>query len=232
MAKVNDIAPYDIAALTECRRCPRLVACRENVGRKPAKGYTTADYWGKPVPAFGDPDPRLLVLGLAPGAHGANRSGRPFTGDAAGTWLYPALFKFGFSNRPTSVSRDDGLALYGARITNVVKCVPPGNKPTPEETATCAPYLAEELKLHKNVRVVLALGSISTQSYARWAAAQRLVERPSAVAFAHGAELVLRNGHHLITSYHCSRQNTNTGRLTQTMFEQVFARARAILEEH
>lgn len=229
MAKNTATPAYDLATLTECRRCPRLVACRESVGKKPAKGYTPADYWGKPVPAFGDPDPRLLVLGLAPGAHGANRSGRPFTGDAAGTWLYPALYKFGFANRPTSVSRDDGLELFGARITNVVKCVPPGNKPTPEETTTCAPYLAEELALHKNVRVVVALGAISKQSYARWAAGQGLIPKPSALEFAHGAEVKLANGHQLIMSYHCSRQNTNTGRLTQPMFEQVFARARAIL---
>lgn len=229
MPKTRDPG-YALDGLTACTRCPRLVACREHVGDKPAKGFTKPDYWAKPVPAFGDADPRLLVLGLAPGAHGANRTGRPFTGDAAGTWLYPALYEFGFATGPKSVSRDDGLRLLGARITNAVKCVPPGNKPTPEETATCAPYLAEELAQFKNLRVVLALGSIATQSYARWAAARGLITKPSAIVFSHGGELPLANGHVLITSYHCSRQNTNTGRLTRPMWNQVFARAREIID--
>jgi uracil-DNA glycosylase family 4 len=196
---------------------------------KPAKGFTKADYWGKPVPAFGDPDPRLLVLGLAPGAHGANRSGRPFTGDAAGVWLYAALHKFGFASKPVSVSRDDGLVLTGARISNVVKCVPPANKPLPAEVQNCAPFLDDELARFRNLKVVIALGAISAGGYARWAARQGLIAKPSAIAFGHAAEYPLANGHHLILSYHCSRQNTNTGRLTVPMFESVFARAKEVV---
>ncbi len=216
--------------LLGCKRCPRMVDCRETVRFKPAKGFTPADYWSRPVPAFGDADPRLLVLGLAPGAHGANRSGRSFTGDAAGNWLYPALFKFGFSSQSTSTSLTDGLILHDARITNVVKCVPPGNKPTPEEVQNCAPFLFEELHQLRSVRVVITLGAISLRSYLLWAQKHGMIEKLSRCPFAHGAELVLPNGHHLLMSYHCSRQNTNTGRLTLPMFEGVFKRAREILD--
>lgn len=220
-----------LTQLLGCKRCKRLVECRETVRLKPAKGFTPADYWSRPVPAFGDDAPKLLVLGLAPGAHGANRSGRPFTGDAAGNWLYPALYKFGFSNQPTSTSLTDGLVLKGARITNVVKCVPPGNKPLPEEAQNCAPFLFEELhEMRSSIQVVITLGAISLRSYLLWAQKQGLIEKLGQFPFAHGAELVLPNGHHLLMSYHCSRQNTNTGRLTMPMFEGIFRRARELID--
>jgi uracil-DNA glycosylase family 4 len=216
--------------LIGCTRCERLVACRETIPNKPAKGFTAADYWSKPVPGFGDPKARLLILGLAPGAHGANRSGRPFTGDAAGTWLYPALHKFGFANQPESTHRGDGLVLRGAYITNAVKCVPPGNRPLPAEQANCVPYLQDELDTMKDLRVILPLGGIALQAYLQWAVARSHLKKRSLVPFAHGGEYPLPNGHHLVMSYHCSRLNTNTGRLTLPMFEAVFARARQIID--
>jgi uracil-DNA glycosylase len=219
----------EIPGLIDCTRCARLVACREAVARKPAKGYSPQDYWSRPVPGFGDVKARLLVVGLAPGAHGANRSGRPFTGDAAGEWLYPTLYKYGFSNAPISKSRDDELRLQDAYISNAVKCVPPGNRPTIEEAANCFSYFEEEFRRLSRLRVVVILGTFALRSYLQWAKEQGLVRTLSAVRFDHGAETVLPNGHHVLTSYHCSRLNTNTGRLTLPMFESVFARAREII---
>ena len=224
-------APYSLRELTQCRHCPRLVEWREAVARKPAKGFTAADYWSKPVPGFGDPQARLLVLGLAPGAQGANRSGRPFTGDAAGTWLYPALFAFGFSNQPQSTHREDGLLLRDAYITNLVKCVPPANKPLPAEIAMCAPYLALEFQDFTSLRVILTLGNLAWQAYWKWAYHQGLTDRPLPHRFAHGAMVEGPHEHTIIASYHCSRQNTNTGRLTRPMFDEVFAQARHCLDE-
>ena len=197
-----------------CRRCPRLAAfLDEGRARHP-------DYHCAPVAPFGDVQPRLLIVGLAPGFHGANASGRPFTGDYAGVLLYETLHAFGWASAPVSSARDDGLVLTGARITNAVKCVPPGNKPTPAEIATCNDFLSAELAGLRDDAVVLALGAIAHGAVLR-AAGLRL----AAYRFTHGAEHVLPSGRHLFDSYHCSRYNTNTRRLTTEMFREVFGRA-------
>lgn len=200
-----------------CRRCPRLAAFLDE-GRARHPGYHCA-----PVPPFGDPAPQLLVVGLAPGFHGANATGRPFTGDYAGVLLYETLHLYGWASAPASTSRDDGLVLTGARITNAVKCVPPGNKPTPAEIATCNDFLRAELSRLPASTVVLALGAIAHGAVLR---AQGL--KASACKFAHGAEHQLPDGRVLIDSYHCSRYNTNTRRLTEEMFRTVVERATAL----
>ncbi|MFO1407455.1 MAG: uracil-DNA glycosylase [Steroidobacteraceae bacterium] len=200
-----------------CRRCPRLAAYLDE-GRALHPGYHCA-----PVPPFGDAAPRLLVVGLAPGFHGANATGRPFTGDYAGVLLYETLHAHGWASRPVSVARDDGLELTGCRITNAVKCVPPGNKPTPAEIAACNDYLARELDGLPVSTVILALGSIAHSSVLR---ARR--ERASRWRFAHGAEHRLPDGRVMVDSYHCSRYNTNTRRLTPEMFQDVVGRATAL----
>ena len=197
-----------------CRRCERLASFLED-GRARHPGYHCA-----PVAPFGDPKPRLLIVGLAPGFHGANATGRPFTGDYAGVLLYETLHHFGWASAPVSVSREDGLRLTGCRITNAVKCVPPENKPTPAEIKTCNAYLAAELAALDPAAVILALGSIAHQAVLR---TQGL--KASSYAFGHGAEHVLPNGRHLIDSYHCSRYNTQTRRLTTEMFREVVGRA-------
>jgi uracil-DNA glycosylase family 4 len=198
----------------QCRRCPRLAAFLDE-GRAQHPDYHCA-----PVAPFGDVQPRLLIVGLAPGFHGANASGRPFTGDYAGVLLYETLHAFGWASAPVSSARDDGLVLTGARITNAVKCVPPGNKPTPAEIATCNDFLRAELAGLPGDTVVLALGAIAHGAVLR-AAGLKL----AAYRFAHGAEHVLPSGRHLFDSYHCSRYNTNTRRLTTEMFREVFGRA-------
>jgi uracil-DNA glycosylase family 4 len=200
-----------------CRRCPRLVAFLDE-GRARHPGYHCA-----PVAPFGDPRPRLLIVGLAPGFHGANATGRPFTGDYAGVLLYQTLHRYGWASAPVSSSLDDGLVLMGARITNAVKCVPPENKPTPAEIATCNGFLRAELDGLPAVAVILALGAIAHGAVLR---AQGL--RASACKFAHGAEHRLPGGRVLVDSYHCSRYNTNTRRLTEEMFREVVARATAL----
>jgi uracil-DNA glycosylase family 4 len=202
-----------------CRLCPRLAAFLDAVKR------AHADYYCKPVPPFGDPEAKLLIVGLAPGMHGANRSGRAFTGDHAGILLYATLFKFGMASHPRSSAVDDGLQLLGARITNAVKCLPPGNKPLPAEIKTCNPYLRSELEQSRSVRAILALGSIAHAAVLR---AHGL--KPSAHRFAHGAEHALTGGRTLLDSYHCSRYNTQTRRLTTDMFEAVVARAQTLAE--
>ncbi|HUR29575.1 MAG TPA: uracil-DNA glycosylase [Planctomycetota bacterium] len=210
-----------------CRACPRLVGWREEVSRVKRREHRDADYWGKPVPSFGPRDARILFVGLAPGAHGANRTGRPFTGDGAGPFLYGALHRAGLSTGPTSVSRDDGLELRHARIVNSVRCVPPGNKPTPAECATCAPFLDRELALLTGVKVMICLGAIG------WRAAHEALARKSGEGrvrrprFGHGVESRVA-GYHLIGSYHPSQLNTRTGRLTEKMFDAVLARAREL----
>ena len=201
-----------------CRRCPRLASFLAGVRRE------HPDYHAAPVAAFGDPRPRLLVVGLAPGMHGANATGRPFTGDFAGILLYETLHRFGFSNRPESVSGDDGLKLRRARITNAVKCLPPQNKPTGEEVRTCNRFLAGELAALPAHSVVLALGQIAHGAVVR-AFGLRLAQ----CRFAHGAEHPLPGERVLLDSYHCSRYNTQTRRLTAAMFHQVFRRARDLL---
>lgn len=207
--------PFDI----ECRRCPRLVQFLEQ-GRREYPAYHCA-----PVAPFGDAQARLLVIGLAPGFHGANATGRPFTGDYAGILLYETLHQFGFASAPVSTSAQDGLVLHNARISNAVKCVPPENKPTPAEIRTCNDFLRAELHALTQPTVLLALGTIAH------GAVLRAFDLPLArFKFAHGAEHPLPKGHVLLNSYHCSRYNTNTGRLTAAMFHQVFARARALLD--
>ncbi|MEE8117244.1 MAG: uracil-DNA glycosylase [Gemmatimonadales bacterium] len=216
--------------LVRCIKCPRLVAHRETVARAKKREFYDRDYWGKPVPGFGDPRARLLLVGLAPGAHGSNRTGRMFTGDASGDWLYGALHRFGFASQGHATSSDDGLALTDCYITAAVRCVPPGNKPTTTELATCRPYLHAELRLLAEVRVVVGLGRIGFEAWlkaAGWWERLAPVERPH---FAHLAESVLADGTTLIASYHPSRQNTNTGKLTRRMWHAVFRRARALLE--
>lgn len=209
-------------AVTACKRCPRLIAWCRAVARTKVRRFHQYDYWGKPVPGFGDPRARLLIVGLAPGAHGSNRTGRMFTGDASGDWLYEALHRFGFANQPTSTGREDGLALTDCYVTAAGRCAPPGNKPTPKELANCRPWLEAELALLDRVRVVIALGRIGHDAYL--AAAGRSRKR-----FAHGATTRFENGTVLIASYHPSRQNTNTGRLTRAMWHAIFRSARKCL---
>lgn len=224
--------------VTACRRCPRLVAWREEVAREKRAAFRDETYWGRPVPAFGDPAARLLVLGLAPAAHGANRTGRMFTGDRSGDWLYRALHRAGFASQPGSVCRDDGLQLRGALVTASVRCAPPANKPTPAERDACRPWLEAELDLLPDVRVVVALGSFAwTQALALLEERGHSVPRPRP-RFGHGAEVRLGPGRRggrgtdagiaLLGSYHPSQQNTFTGTLTEAMFDAVWARAREL----
>ena len=210
------------ADVEACRLCPRLVAWREQVGRQKRAAYRDEDYWARPVPGFGDPDAHLLVVGLAPAAHGANRTGRMFTGDRSGEWLYRALHRAGYANRPDSVRRGDGLALTGAWITAPVKCAPPANKPAPDERDRCRPFLRRELDALANLRVIVALGAFAYQAMAREFG---LRPRPR---FGHGAEAELDDGRTLLGSFHVSQQNTFTGRLTAEMLDAVFDRARAL----
>jgi uracil-DNA glycosylase len=213
--------------ITECRRCPRLVAWREQVAAEKRAAFRNESYWGKPVPGFGDADARLLIVGLAPAAHGANRTGRMFTGDRSGDWLYRALFKAGFANRSESTSRDDGMRLTGAFISAIVRCAPPGNRPTAEERSNCRPWLEEEIRLLEDVRVVLTLGGMAFDQVLRvYAAGGALVPRPRP-RFGHGVEVDLRpSGPVVVGSYHPSQQNTFTGRLTEAMLDRVVGRAR------
>ena len=213
--------------LITCTRCPRLVAWREQVARDKVRRHQHETYWGRPVPGFGPADARLLLVGLAPGAHGSNRTGRMFTGDASGDWLYEALHRYGFASRPTSTSRDDGLELLDCRITAAARCAPPGNKPTAAELAHCRPWLVAELQVLSRVQVVIALGRIGFDAWVKASGNRRRAlgagPRP---AFAHGRAWRAPDGTLLIASYHPSRQNTNTGRLTRAMWHAVFARAR------
>ena len=213
--------------IVSCEKCPRLVEYRAEVGRVKRRAYRDWNYWAKPVPGFGDPKAQLLLIGLAPGAHGANRTGRMFTGDSSGDFLYKVLFATGFASQPTSVSRDDGLQLIDAYIGAAVRCAPPDNKPTIEEIRTCRPYLERELALLKNVRVVVALGRLAFDVYLRILRDRGEIARPSGFAFAHDVEHHTGEGQPvLIGSYHPSQQNTSTGKLTEAMFRAVFQRAR------
>jgi uracil-DNA glycosylase len=216
-------------SITECRKCPRLVDHREAVARMKRRQYREWMYWGRPVPAFGDPSARVFVVGLAPAAHGGNRTGRIFTGDRSGDWLYEALYRYGFANQPQSIQKNDGLALKDCYIAAAVRCAPPDNKPTPAEFDCCRPYLLEELRLLKKVRVVVALGKIAFDQYLK--ACRELGHRvPSpALRFGHGVLYRLPWGVTLIGSYHPSQQNTFTGKLTTSMFHGVFERARQVL---
>ena len=209
-----------------CERCPRLVAWCRQVAREKRAAFKDDDYWGKPIPGFGDPGARLLVLGLAPAAHGGNRTGRVFTGDRSGDWLFAALHRAGYANQPTSQHRDDGLGLSDCYISACVRCAPPANKPTPEERDACLPYLVEELRLLKQVRVVLCLGSFA------WDGAVRVLRElghrvPRRPKFGHGKAAAI-GPYTLVGSYHPSQQNTFTGRLTVRMMDAVLRRARTV----
>jgi len=211
-----------------CTLCPRLVAYREQIAREKRRAYRDWDYWGKPVPGFGDPNAHVLVLGLAPGAHGSNRTGRPFTGDASGTFLYPVLYEAGFANQPTATDCRDGLVLTDLYITAAGRCAPPDNRPLPQEVANCAPYLARELEGVKNLRVIVALGRIGFDAYLNYLRRRRLIAGKAAYEFGHGAEFLLPDGRILLASYHPSNQNTQTGKLTKEMFRKIFKRARQL----
>ncbi len=212
-----------------CRLCPRLVAHREQVAREKKREYRDWTYWGKPVPGFGDPNARLLLVGLAPGAHGSNRTGRMFTGDASGDWLYEALHRFGFANHPFPRSAGDGLTLTDCYITAAARCAPPGNKPTRQEFDNCRPYLERELALLPNVRVVLALGRIGHEAWLRASGWRDRLPRGQRPPFGHARVTRMPDGVTLVCSYHPSRQNTNTGKLTRRMWYGVFQRLRRLL---
>ncbi len=210
------------AEITACRRCPRLVEWREEVAREKKAAYANEEYWGHPIPGFGDPQARVVVLGLAPAAHGANRTGRFFTGDRSGDFLFSALHRTGYANQPTSLRRDDGLRLRGLWISAAVRCAPPNNKPTPAERDQCLPYAARELDLLPAARVIVCLGAFA------WDAALRLHEIRPKPKFAHGAEHATPSGLTLLGCYHPSQQNTFTRVLTSPMLEAVFLRAREL----
>jgi uracil-DNA glycosylase family 4 len=204
--------------VVDCRLCPRLVEWREEVARTKRAAFRDDDYWGRPIPGFGDPAARIVVLGLAPAAHGGNRTGRVFTGDRSGDWVFRAMHRAGLANQPTSVSVDDGLRLTGAWVTAAVKCAPPANAPTPDERDNCAPYLRRELHA-LDVAVVVCLGAFGYE-----AACRHFAVRPRP-RFGHGVEVDLADGPTLVCSFHPSQQNTFTGRLTEPMLDAVFARA-------
>jgi len=216
-------------AVVRCERCPRLRAFCLRIATEKKREFRDETYWGKPVPGFGDPRARMLIVGLAPAAHGGNRTGRSFTGDSSGDWLYRALFEHGFATQPTSARRGDGLELIDCYIAAAARCAPPDNKPTPGELANCRPYLEAELVLLSRVKVVVTLGRIALDAWLRasgWWTRLPARERPP---FAHGAETALEGGPRLIRSFHPSRQNTNTGKLNARMMDDVFRRARVLL---
>ena len=211
-----------------CHKCPRLVQYREEVARTRRRAFRDWTYWGRPVPGFGDPHAKLLIVGLAPAAHGGNRTGRAFTGDRSGDFLYARLYEAGFANQPTSVDANDGLELRGAYISAAARCAPPDNRPLPEELRNCAGYLEEEFAILRP-RAVLALGAIAFHAYLRLLLKQKRIPSAAMYAFSHGAEFKLP-GHlpRLFASYHPSQQNTQTGRLTAEMFDAVLRRVRSV----
>jgi uracil-DNA glycosylase family 4 len=225
-------ANTSLAALNErivaCELCPRLRAHCTEVARVRRRAYADWEYWGRPVPSFGDPKARVLALGLAPGAHGSNRTGRPFTGDGSGDFLFPVLHEAGFASQAKATKRDDGMKLHDLWISAVVRCAPPGNKPTPEEQRNCTSWLDQEMKLLKNLRVVVCLGRIAFDGLLAHEARMGKLPARAGFVFAHGAEYRLPSGLIAIASYHPSLQNTNTGKLTREMFLSVFKRARKL----
>ena len=214
-----------------CRKCPRLVAYRETIAREKRRAYRDCEYWGKPVPGFGDRDARVLIMGLAPGAHGSNRTGRPFTGDASGNFMYPVLYETGFANQPTATDRNDGLELRDVYITAAARCAPPDNKPLPEELANCAPYLDREIQGLKKLKVVVALGKIGFDAYLNYLKRRGLLRVKGLYVFGHGAKYDLPDGTTLLASYHPSNQNTQTGKLTRKMFVEIFKQAARLADE-
>ena len=208
--------------IVKCRKCPRLVRWREEIAIEKRAAFKDWDYWGRPLPGFGDPQAELLVVGLAPAAHGGNRTGRVFTGDRSGDWLYRALYRAGYANQPKSEHRDDGLRLIRAYVTASVRCAPPGNRPTIGERDNCLPYLQRELELLKDVRVIVPLGAFA------YSVLSRVVGLRPRPRFGHGVEAGLPDGRVVICSYHPSQQNTFTARLSEEMFDAVFRRARQL----
>ena len=216
--------------IIRCRLCPRLVDWRERIAREKVARFRNCDYWGRPAQSLGDPEARLLIVGLAPAAHGGNRTGRMFTGDRSGDWLFRAVRKFGFANQPMSVSRDDGLELVGCYITASARCAPPQNKLLPQELKNCRPYLLKELELLRHVRVIVALGKVGFDTVfdaMRESGKTQLSRRP---VFRHGGEYPLNDHQTLIASFHPSQQNTFTGKLTPRMFDSIFRRARRLVD--
>ena len=209
----------------ECTRCPRLVAYRQQVAREKRRAYRDWDYWGKPVPGFGDPHARVLIMGLAPGAHGSNRTGRPFTGDASGNFMYPVLYETGFANQSTATDRNDGLKLTDLYITAAVRCAPPDNKPLPQELAECSYFLDREMEGLKDVKVVVALGKIGFDAYLNFLKRRGMLKTRQPYLFKHGASYHMPDGKILLASYHPSNQNTQTGKLTRQMFVKIFEQA-------
>jgi uracil-DNA glycosylase len=219
------------ARVVTCERCPELRAYCAAVAREKRRAYADDTYWGKPVPAFGDARARVMLVGLAPGAHGSNRTGRMFTGDASGDFLFPALFRAGFASQPNATSAHDGLRLFDCIITAAGRCAPPKNKPTPQQLRNCFPFLLDEFDALSELRVAVGLGSIGFDAILR-VLKERGYAFDAPPAFGHGNESVARNGSRVVTaiaSYHPSRQNTNTGKLTARMFDAIFERARALL---
>jgi uracil-DNA glycosylase family 4 len=214
-----------------CERCPRLRDHCAQIAAVKRRAYREWDYWGKPVPGFGDPHARVLILGLAPGAHGSNRTGRMFTGDESGNWLYRVLHRTGFASQPTSVSRTDGLTLHSAYITAAARCAPPGNKPLPEELRNCRPFLEREIDALREVKVVVALGKIAFDTYLGIMKSRGIIASRAPFVFGHNCEYRIADGYPvLLASYHPSQQNTSTGKLTEKMLLEVFRRARKLAQ--
>ena len=216
--------------ISDCTRCPRLTSYRQDIAREKVKRFRDWNYWGRPVPGFGDAQARLFVIGLAPAAHGGNRTGRVFTGDRSGDWLYEALYAFGFANQPVSIHREDGLSLKDCYVAAVVRCAPPANKPTKEEFEMCRSYLREELRLLRRVKVIVALGKIAFDEYLRTCQAIGIQLPSPRPKFSHKADYSLPGGVILLGSYHPSQQNTFTGTLTRPMFHEVFKKARRYVD--
>jgi uracil-DNA glycosylase len=229
----TDFAKTDIVTLNQeiiaCVRCPRLIAHCKKMGQVKRRAYLEWDYWAKPVPGFGDPNARLLILGLAPGAHGSNRTGRPFTGDGSGNFLYPVLHKSGFASQPTATHREDGLYLIDAYITAAIRCAPPENKPAPDEIANCASHLDREFAALTNVKVVVVLGKIAFDAYLNYLKRRGDLKSKAGIVFGHGETYQLPAGPTLLCSYHPSLQNTLTGKLTEKMFMDVFRKAQKLI---
>ncbi len=226
---MNDTLEQLNREITTCTKCPRLVEWRENVATEKVRRFKQETYWGRPVPGFGDPQARLLVVGLAPAAHGANRTGRMFTGDRSGDWLYRSLHKFGFANQVESHHRNDGLTLQDCYITAAVRCAPPQNKPTREERKNCLGYLVQEIHCLEKVYVVVALGKIAFDTIVKLFVNSGKLTAPQKPKFSHAAEFSVNSELTIIASYHPSQQNTFTGRLTEPMFDTVFKLAKNIL---
>ena len=216
--------------IVACTRCPRLIAHCQEIGREKRRAYMDWEYWAKPVPGFGDPKARVLILGLAPGAHGSNRTGRPFTGDGSGNFMYPVLHEVGFASQATATHRGDGLELSDVYITSVGRCAPPDNKPTTQELANCSPFLDREMEALKQLKIVLVLGKIAFDGYLNHLVRRGVLSSRSGYKFGHSAEYPMPHGITLLCSYHPSMQNTLTGKLTRDMFLHVVGRARQLAQ--